>query len=98
MLYHNIIFLFWLFNEFVTTARKKKCPTMLDPISWSQLNQSLQTILPSDEEWTYVVENYQEEKPLHFEGAPKINFHLVVRINLKNADEAKAFLDKNDDS
>ncbi len=38
------------------------------PQHWSELNQILQDLLPSDDELTYVVESYVEKECYHFEG------------------------------
>ena len=43
---------------------------------------------------TYIIENYEDREQLSFEGAPKFNFDLVVRINLDNEDQASEFLNR----
>ena len=64
----------------------------ISPKSWEQLSPSLQALLPKIDNVTYVVESYQEEDRLSFEGAPKFSYHLEVRINLENEEQAKKFL------
>lgn len=40
------------------------------------------------------MESYQEEDQISFEGAPKFSYHLEVRINLENEEQAKTFLNQ----
>lgn len=64
------------------------------PKCWEELDSSLQTLLPNIDKVTYVVENHKDREQLSFEGAPKFNFDLVVRINLDSRDQANDFLNK----
>ena len=67
----------------------------ISPKSWEQLNSpSLQALLPKMDNVTYVVESYHEEDQLRFEEAPKFSYHLKVRINLENEEQAKKFLNQ----
>ena len=64
------------------------------PKCWEELDSCLQTLLPNIDKVTYVVENHNNREQLSFEGAPKFDFDLVVRINLDNRDQANDFLNK----
>ncbi len=62
-------------------------------LSWEKLNTVLQTLLPCEDEITYVIGSYKENPKYRFEGVPENNFDLVVHVNLKDITEAKHFLD-----
>ena len=82
-----------------TNPKIRKCTTpnkqqQILPKCWEELDSSLQTLLPNIDKVTYVVENHNNREQLSFEGAPKFDFDLVVRINLDNRDQANDFLNK----
>lgn len=64
------------------------------PQKWENLHPSLQTVLPPDEEYTYVIEAYQPKQLEAFPGAPEYAFECQVRINLRNEEEAMQWLQK----
>ena len=89
-------------SDFVNTkAKVKKCNPMkshkqkqISPKCWEDLDSSLQTLLPNIDKVTYVVESHEDREQPSFEGAPKFNFDLIVRINLETQDQANDFLNK----
>ena len=52
------------------------------PLTWQELNSDLQAVFPTNDTYTYIVENYQSKEPETFPGAPGIAFDIQVRINL----------------
>ena len=58
------------------------------PLTWQELNSNLQAVFPTDDTYTYIVENYQSKELETFPGAPGIAFDTQVRINLRNDGEA----------
>jgi len=64
------------------------------PVSWDDLPCFLQSIIPSDEEYSYVIEECNELPAEGFSGAPSNRFIATMRINLNNGEEAKDWLDK----
>jgi hypothetical protein len=61
-------------------------------LSWKQLDVPLQTVLPNDSKYTYVIEDFQPKTSENFEGAPMNCFEAVIRINLANEKEAKKWI------
>lgn len=61
-------------------------------LSWKQLAIPLQTVLPNDAKYTYVIEDFQPKSNEEFEGAPMHCFEAVIRINLTNEEEANQWI------
>ena len=57
-------------------------PSTLTPppttLTWQELNSNLQAVFPTDDTYTYVVENYQSKELETFPGAPGITFDTQV--------------------
>ena len=64
------------------------------PVSWDNLPCFLQPVIPSDEQYSYVIEECNELPAEKFSGAPNNRFSASLRINLSNGQEAKDWLDK----
>ena len=65
-----------------------------DVMPWDNLCESLQTVFPPDENYTYVIESFQSTPQECFDGAPPFSFSCQVRINVTNQDEALEWLGK----
>lgn len=63
------------------------------PVSWDNLPPFLQPVIPSDEEYSYIIEDCNELPVKEFSGAG-IRFTATLRINLNNGKEAKDWVDK----
>lgn len=61
-------------------------------LSWKQLDDPLQAVLPNDSKYTYVIEEFEPKTSEEFEGAPINCFEAVIRINLTNEEEAKQWI------
>ena len=70
-----------------TTTTDFKCV-----LSWKQLAIPLQTVLPNDPKYTYVIEDFQPKSTEEFEGAPTHCFEAAIRINLTSEEEAKQWI------
>ena len=77
-----------------TEIKQLNDSSLAAPLPWSELNNTLQALLPCVDNVTYIIENYEEKPKYHFQGAPERNFDLIARINLKDVAQAKVFLDK----
>ena len=66
-------------------------------LPWENLCESLQTVFPPHQRYTYVVESFQRSPQECFDGAPSISFSCRVRINLTNETEALEWLAKMQD-
>ena len=64
------------------------------PITWGQLPPDIQSVLPHDEEYTYVVQSHQTCTTKSFEGAPEFAFEALVRINLDDSEAVDKWLKK----
>jgi len=64
------------------------------PDSWGDLPYFLQSVIPSDEEYSYVIEECNELPAEGFSGAPSNRFTATMRINLNNGEEAKDWIGK----
>ena len=64
------------------------------PITWEQLPPDIQSVLPHDEEYTYVVQSHQTCTTKSFEGAPEFAFEALVHINLDNSETVDKWLKK----
>ena len=53
-------------------------------LNWEQLPADIQSVLPCDEEYSYVIQSYQDQETRSFEGAPEFAFSAVIRINLES--------------
>ena len=49
-------------------------------LSWKQLAIPLQTVLPNDPKYTYVIEDFQPKSNEEFEGAPMHCFEAAIRL------------------
>lgn len=54
------------------------------PVSWDDLPCFLQSVIPSDEQYSYVIEECNEVPAEKFSGAPNNRFAATLRINLSN--------------
>ena len=61
------------------------------PICWDNLPDALQSVMPTDEMYTYIVEEFNE---LPKEEYPDLRFTATIRINLNNDEEAKEWIGK----
>ena len=64
------------------------------PVSWDNLPFFLQSVIPSDEEYSYIIEECNELSAEGFSGAPSNRFTATLRNNLNNGQEAKDWIDK----
>lgn len=62
--------------------------------SWEYLPPDIQSVLPSDEEYTYVIQSHQKHEAPPFEGAPEFAFSALIRINLESQEAIQTWLDK----
>ena len=61
-------------------------------LSWKQLDVPLQTVLPNDSKYMYVIEDFQPKISQNFERAPMNCFEALIRINLANEKETKQWI------
>ena len=61
------------------------------PLGWNNLPDALKSVIPTDEMYTYIVEEYNE---LPKEEYPDSRFTAAIRINLNNDEEAKEWIGK----
>ena len=61
------------------------------PMQWKDLNASLIQVLPPDEQYTYVIETYQESSESQ-RDAPQ--FSATIHINLQNEVEAREWINQ----
>jgi len=64
------------------------------PHGWNNLPDALKSVIPTDEMYTYIVEEYNE---LPNEEYPDSRFTAAIRINLNNDEEAKEWIGKMSD-
>ena len=62
--------------------------------SWENLPPDLQSVVPSDEEYSYVIQSYEKHDKELFEGAPEFAFTSVIRINLETQTAVQSWVDK----
>ena len=67
-------------SEHENDSECSQASSSLIPQNWDSLNSNLQTVLPSDDKFTYVVEDYQPKHSETFPGAPVFAFNCQVRI------------------
>ena len=60
-------------------------------LKWDELHPSLQKVLPPDDDYSYVVETYQE---INSGIGDSPHFSATIRINLANEDDAKQWIEK----
>ena len=60
--------------------------------SWEELPEELQAVLPSQSQYTYVIDNFQTLPCEDFSGAPKFSFEFQARINISSGDQASQWL------
>ena len=65
-----------------------------DVLAWENLCESLQTVFPPNEKYTYVIELFQPVPQECFDGAPPFNFSCQIRINISDQVEALEWLDR----
>ena len=63
-------------------------------LNWEQLPADIQSVLPCDEEYSYVIQSYQDQETRSFEGAPEFAFSAVIRINLETTEAVDNWLKK----
>ena len=56
-------------------------------LPWKRLTIPLQTLLPNDHKYTYIIEHFQPISNEHYEGAPTHYFETGIRIDLSNEDQ-----------
>ena len=59
------------------------------PKSWCQLRPELQSVLPPNDSYTYVIEMFQNLDPHTFSGAHSTNFTTESRVNLEDEEQAR---------
>ena len=79
--------------------RKTKLDCEIEDISiksqnWEELPADIQSVLPHDAEYSYVIQSYQKQDTESFEGAPEFAFTAVIRINLETPDGISTWLKK----
>ena len=63
-------------------------------LNWEQLPADIQSVLPHDEEYSYIIQSYQNKETRSFEGAPEFAFSAVIRINLESTEAVDNWLKK----
>ena len=63
-------------------------------VSWDELPCFLQSVIPPDDEYSYVIEECNKLPAEGFSGAPSNRFVATMRINLNNGEQAKHWVDK----
>ena len=66
-------------------------PPSNTPMQWKDLSASLKQVLPPHEQYTYIIETYQESSESH-EDAPQ--FSATIRINLQNETDARDWINE----
>ena len=61
------------------------------PMQWKDLKASLKQVLPLHEQYTYIIETYQESRESH-KDAPQ--FSATIRINLQNETDARDWINE----
>ena len=61
------------------------------PKQWKDLKASLKQVLPPHEQYTYIIETYQESSESH-QDAPQ--FSATIRINLQNETDARDWINE----
>ena len=64
------------------------------PITCEQLAPDIQSVLPHNEEYTYVVQSHQTYTTNSFKGAPEFSFEPLDCINLDNKEAVDKWLEK----
>ena len=64
------------------------------PCSWEDLDAGLQSVLPPNEKYSYVLEEIIQKQKAELEGAPLYCFQAVIRINMSTEVEAKQWLEE----
>ena len=54
----------------------------------------MQSVLPPDEEYTYVIQSHTVQETEQFAGAPAFSFSAIVRINLDSPEAVNVWLKK----
>ena len=57
-----------------TEIKQLNDSSLAAPLPWSELNNTLQALLPCVDNVTYIIENYEEKPKYHFQGAPERKF------------------------
>ncbi len=63
-------------------------------LRWEQLPPDIQSVLPQDEEYSYVIQSHQTLDTQAFEGAPEFAFSATIRINLETPEAIDTWLKK----
>ena len=63
------------------------------PRTWNNLHPDLQSVLPPNDKFTYLVESYKKLPKLTFCGAPEANFEAHLRVNLDDENQAKEWIE-----
>ena len=61
---------------------------------WEELNPALQSFIPPDDGFTYVITEFVSLSTESFPGSPKYAYKATVRINAVSADSAKSWMQK----
>ena len=62
------------------------------PKSWCQLRPELQSVLPPNDSYTYIIEMFQNLDPHTFSGAHSTNFTTEFRVNLEDEEQAREWV------
>ena len=63
------------------------------PKLWSKLTSELRSVLPPNESYTYIIQNFETLDQHSFSGAPATNFKAEFRVNLTAEDQAREWID-----
>ena len=63
------------------------------PKSWSKLTSEQRSVLPPNESYTYIIQNFETLDQHSFSGAPATNFKAEFRVNLTAEDQAREWID-----
>ena len=76
--------LIYLLPVYTSKNKAKNCV-----VKWNELHSALQYVLPPDDDYSYVVETYQEIDDVTGDSP---HFSAIIRINLVNEEDAKQWM------
>ena len=83
-------------NTYMAASLSAQAKHETEPLclSWENLPPNVQSVLPSDEQYTYNLQSHQKLEPKSFEGAPEFAFSAVICITLESKEAIQTWLDK----
>ena len=78
-------------EQSISPPRKSKARNSV--VKWNEIHPSLQYVLPPEDDYSYVVETYQEIGGVHVTGDSP-HFSATIRINLITEEDAKQWMEK----